>query len=118
MIPPRAVQLLVGSERFVVASAPKTAPTLLVKLKWNEPSPSFLVSVNNGSVGTGTLTLTKLLVLWMPLTKTVASAQPGGKFQTGTELNEVAVQSVHESNRLRPLSRLSKFSTGKSLEEF
>ena len=74
MIPARAIQLLSGNEMFVEASAPKTAPTLFVKENWNVPLVSVLASVIVGGVGTGTLMLTMLLVLGMPLTNTVASA--------------------------------------------
>ena len=74
MMPPSAVQLLNGSDRFVVTSATKTAPTLFVKANRNEPSVSFLPFVSAGAAGTETLMLTRLLMLGMPLTNTVASA--------------------------------------------
>ncbi len=73
MTPPSAVQLVNGNATFVVASTPKIAPTLLVKVNWNEPL-GIPASVRANVVGTGTLILTMLLVLGMPLTNTVASA--------------------------------------------
>ena len=74
MTPPSAVQLVRGKSTFVVDSTPKIAPTLLVKANWNEPFGSSPVLVRVGTVGTGTLMLTTLLVLGMPLTNTVAIA--------------------------------------------
>src|SRR5258705_12766167 len=86
--PPIAVQLLNGAERFVAAKTPNVAPTVLVKENWNDPAgvlPAWLIK---GVVGTGTLMLITELVLGIPLTKTVAKAKPGGKFQTGSDVKE------------------------------
>lgn len=112
MTPLRAVQLLKGNEALVEASAPKTAPTLFVKANWNVPAVSFLASVMIGGVGMGTLMLTMLLVLGMPLTNTVAIAQPGGKFQTGREVNEFVDQFVVRRNVVCPLSMLRNCTSG------
>ena len=96
--------MLNGRERFDVVSVPKSAPTLLVKSNWNEPLLNILAPVNVGGVGTGTLMLTMLLVLGMPLTKTVTSAQPGGKFQTGREVKKFVDQLMGSRNVVHPLS--------------
>ena len=106
MTPPSAVQLPSGKVGFVAASTPNSAPTLFVKENWKAPSVSLLALVNEVSVGVGTLRLTMLLVLGMPLTNTVASAQPGGKFQTGREVNEFVDQLVESRNVLCPHSML------------
>ena len=71
---PSDVQFVSDNATFVVVSMPNNAPTLLVKENWNEPFGSIPVLVRVGAVGTGTLMLTTLLVLGMPLTNTVASA--------------------------------------------
>ena len=84
--PPNCVQLVNGSDRFVVTRTPSNAPGLLVKLNWKAPF-TCCAPVNVVAVGMETLMLTTLLVLWIPLTNTVASAWPGGKFQTGKEVN-------------------------------
>src|ERR1035441_1747152 len=87
--PPSAVQLLNGSAGLVVASTANSAPTLLVKQNWHAPLVSLLASVRVVAVGTGTLILSTLPVLGMPLTNTVASAYPGGKPHTGAEVKEL-----------------------------
>src|ERR1035438_7766085 len=92
MAPPSRVQLLIGRPGFVVARTPNIAPMLLMKANWNEPSASTPAPVTLTATGTGTLTLRTLPVLGMPLTNTVASAQPGGKSSTGAEVNELVDQ--------------------------
>jgi hypothetical protein len=110
-MPPSAVQLLKGNETLVEARAPNTAPTLFVKLNWNL-FVSIFASVIVGGVGTGTLMLTMLLVLGMPLTNTVAMAQPGGKIHTGSDVNEFVDQFVVSKNVVCPLSTLLNCTSG------
>ena len=106
MTAPSAVQLLLGSARFVVASTPKRALGLFVKANWNVPSLSFLGLVRIGGVGSGTLTLRTIPVLGMPFTKIVAIARPGGKPITGTDVNVFVDQFVVSRNSVRSLSML------------
>ena len=73
-MPLSAVQLLDGSARFVEARTPNTAPGLLVKENWNELFDKVCALVSVVVAGAGTEILTTLEVLWMPVTKTVASA--------------------------------------------
>ena len=96
MTPPSAVQLLLGNPIFVLASTPNTAPGAFVKANWNAPLVSRVRLVNAVAVGIGTVMLTMLLVLGMPLTNTVASAWPG---ESGGE--RAAVQTLREV-RSRP----------------
>ena len=53
-----------------------------------------------------------LEALGMPLTKTVASAHPGNKPETGTEVNEFVDQFVGNKNIVCPLSKLRNCTTG------
>ena len=112
MTPLSAVQLLNGKETFVETIAPNTEPTLLVNANWNEPLVSTRASVMMSGVGTGTVMLMMLLVLGMPLTNTVAIAQPGGKFQTGREVNEFVDQFVVSRKVVCPLSMLRNCTKG------
>lgn len=66
--------MVCGKERFVVASIPNTAPTLFVKENWKEPFVNFIGLASVVGNGTGTLMLTMLLMLGMPLTNNVANA--------------------------------------------
>ena len=111
---PLSIQLVKGSARFVVASTPNNAPTLLVKANWNEPFGSILAPVKVGTVGTGTLILTTLLALGMPLTKTVASAWPGWKLFTAVDANEFVDQFREDRKTVCPLSMLRNCTTRKS----
>ena len=88
------LQLLIGKAGFVVAKTPNTAPMLLVKANWNKPSLRHPAAVTLTATGTGTLTFSTLPVLGIPFTKAVASAQPGGKPNTGAEVNEFVVHVV------------------------
>ena len=56
-------------------------------------------------------------VLGMPLTNTVTSAQPGGKWVTGTEMTEFVDQFVDSRNKIRPFSMLRNCTTGMSAGE-
>jgi len=72
----------------------------------------LVAPVRRVAVGSGTLTLTMLLVLGMPLTSTVASAYPGGKFHTGKEVNEFVDQFVVSRNVVCSLSMLRNWTRG------
>ena len=72
-MPPRAVQLVRGCDRLVEVNTPNRAFTLLVKANW-KPLVVVAAWVSLGGTRAGTLAFTMLLVLWIPFTKTVASA--------------------------------------------
>src|SRR6202142_2454150 len=50
----------------------------------------------------------------MPLTNTVASVQPGGKFQTGAEVKALVDQFATGRNTVRPFSMLRNCTSGTS----
>ena len=83
-----------------------------MKANWNQPLVSLLAPVRVVVVGTGTLTLTTLLVLGMPLTNTVTNAWPGGNPLTGAEVNEFVDQFVESRNKVCPLSTLRNCTNG------
>jgi len=95
--PRGAVQLLNGSDGLVPPERRTLPPTLFVKLAWNEP----LACWSRGQESRRrkrNAHVEMLLVLGMPLTSTVASAYPGGKFHTGKEVNEFVDQFVVSRN--------------------
>ena len=112
MIPLSGIQLLKGNDAFVAASTPKTAPTLFVKANWNDPLVPLVAPVSVVAAGIGTLMLTMLLVLGMPLTNTVAIAKPGGKLLTGVDVKEFVDQLVQSRNEVCALSRLRNWTSG------
>ena len=84
------IQLLESSDRFVEASAVKTAPGVLVKLNWKAPPGKRVGLISTIDVGAGAISR-MLEALGMPFKKTVTIAQPGGKLVTGKEANELVV---------------------------
>ena len=69
-----------------------------------------MVSVTG--TGMGTVIFTIALVPGMPLTKTVARANPGGKLVIGAVVSEVGDQLVTDRNAVRPLSMLRSWTSG------
>ena len=109
---PTAVQLLKGSAGLVVASTLKRAPGLLVNENWNKPFVSIIGLAMVGAGGVGAVMSMRLLRLGMPLTKTVAKTQPGGKPLTGAEVKNTAEQLLEVRTTVRSLSMLRSDTIG------
>ena len=105
-------QLLTGRSGANAASTLKCVPGVLAKESWNAPLVSMVMSEILGGVGAEEVTLIILLRLGMPLTKTVAIAQPGGKPVMGAEVNVVAEKLLEVSVTVHPLSRLRSWTIG------
>ena len=105
-------QLLAGSFGTVEAITLKGVPGVLVKENWNDPFGSIFNSARIGAAGAGEVTLIILLRLGMPLTKTVAKAQPGGNPVTGAEVKLVVEQLLDVSVTVHPFSMLRSCTTG------
>ena len=95
-----------GCVGFAVASTLKREPGVLVKENSKNPLASILVLLNVIAGAAEAITLIMLLRLGMPLTNTVAKAQPGGKRVTGPDVKVLAEQLLDVSMMVQPLSML------------
>ena len=112
MVLPMMVQLLGGATGSMVASTRNEVPWILEKENWNEPFGSIVGLASVGAAGVAAATLIMLLRLGMPLTKTVAKAQPGGRPVTGEEVKELAEQLLEARTTVRSLSMLRSCTIG------